>query len=374
MYADDEPLGNLFYTDGRGDDKWRHLLAANPIATFILDDLNKLEELKSFMGECEGSLIAGYFSYDLGLQLLGVESRHASPYPLAVLHAYNTWGEGRADKPELQSKLIPLNFQTNIGKKQYATAIDKIHQYIREGDFYQINYTQQLRATTPQDPIELFAHLTRRHPSSHACYFEWDDYSIHSLSPELFLHYSEGTLTTEPIKGTRPRGRSDEIDTIMLEQLLSSEKEQAELFMITDLLRNDLGKICQVGSIELEEIKGIYQLPRVWHTYSRIKGRIQDNLTPIEALLSMLPGGSISGCPKKRAVEVIDELETESRGIYTGCLGYFHPEGDFSFNIAIRTLVQQGDNLSLGTGGGITIDSNWEDEWEELLLKASTFL
>lgn len=373
MYADDELVGNLFLTDGRGDGQWRHLMAANPAASFVLDSLDKLADLQAFMKAHAGSLIAGYFSYDLGLELLGVNSRHASPYPLAVLHAYNKWGEGRSDKPELQSSLNPLHFETAITKGQYAKAIDSIHRYIRAGDFYQINFTQQLRAQTSQDPIELFAHLSRRHPASHACYFEWEDLSIHSLSPELFLHYSNGVLTTEPIKGTRQRGDSQESDGTQLEALLASEKEQAELYMITDLLRNDLGKVCEIGSINLEETKGIQQLPRVWHTYSRISGKLRSDLTPLEALLSMLPGGSISGCPKKRAVEVIDELEVSSRGIYTGCLGYFHPEGDFSFNIAIRTLVQVDDQLSLGTGGGITIDSNWEDEWSELLLKASTF-
>jgi len=143
--------------------------------------------------------------------------------------------------------------------------------------------------------------------------------------------------------------------------------------MITDLLRNDLGKVSEVGSIALEAVRDMRKLPRVWHTYSRISGRLRQDLKPIDALLSMLPGGSITGCPKKHAMEIIDELEDSSRGIYTGSMGYFHPDGDFSFNIAIRTLVQQGSEISLGSGGGITIDSNWEDEWDELMVKASTF-
>ncbi|MCF7807690.1 MAG: anthranilate synthase component I family protein [Candidatus Marinimicrobia bacterium] len=373
MIPSDSQIKNVFFTDGPENPEWRHLLAFNPASTFVLNGLNELENLKKFYETHKGLLIAGYFAYDLGLRLLGVESRHTFSNPLAVLHAYDTWEEGHQEKPVPQSTFPPLSFQASLTQEEYSTSIDRIHAYIRAGDFYQINFTQQLRARTTQQPRELFAHLSQRHPASHMCYFEWEDLTIHSLSPELFLHFAGGTLTTEPIKGTRPRGNSDEDDERQMTALLESEKEQAELFMITDLLRNDLGKVCEIGTVELELVKGIQKLPRVWHTYSRIKGKLGNEYTPLDALFSMLPGGSISGCPKKRALEVIDDLESESRGIYTGCLGYFHPAGDFSFNIAIRTLIQQGENLSLGTGGGITIDSNWEDEWNELLTKASTF-
>jgi para-aminobenzoate synthetase component 1 len=365
---------NLFKTQGCGTDQWRHLQAENPAQTFVLENIDELNDLKNFLFENERSLIAGYFSYDLGLQLLGVKSRHATQYPLVVLHAYETWKEGQANQLEVSSKFEALNLVNSITRDEYAQSIECIHQYIRAGDFYQLNFTQQLRGKTKCDPLELFGHLSDRHPANFACFLEWGDMAIHSLSPELFLHFSHGILTTEPIKGTRPRAKSGDLDELMRKELLSSEKEQAELYMITDLLRNDLGKVCQVGSVDLEEIRGIHQLPKVWHTYSRINGRLSKDFSKIEALLSMLPGGSISGCPKKRAVEIIDQLENESRGIYTGSLGYFHPDGDFSFNIAIRTLIQGGEALSLGTGGGITIDSNWEDEWDELRAKASTFM
>ena len=158
-----------------------------------------------------------------------------------------------------------------------------------------------------------------------------------------------------------------------LRELLHSEKEQAELYMIVDLLRNDLGKICTAGSVQVVKSKSIQKLEKVFHTYSVVQGRIKQDIHPIEALLSMSPGGSISGCPKKRACEIIHELEDYSRGVYTGTIGCILPDGTLQFNIAIRTVVQEGNELTLGVGGGITIDSNNNDEYNESLAKAASF-
>lgn len=386
---------SIFRSDGNDSRYWRNLLAFDPVATFTLSQADQLAALKSFLNRHKRRFCAGYFSYDLGLSLNGVRSRHEYGHPLAVFHAYENWAEMAGGKliligdkhkfddllqqPDTQiardiQQPASLNFTPSVSKDQYSKSIRRIKDYIKAGDFYQLNYTQRLRSTTEARARDLYPVLLDRHPAEHACYFENEDLALHSLSPELFLHYSEGILSTEPIKGTRPRGKTEIEDKAFMQELLASEKEQAELFMISDLLRNDLGKVSEIGSVSLGQIKGLKKLPKVWHTYSRIYGKLLSGLAPLDALISMLPGGSISGCPKKRALEVIDELEESSRGIYTGCLGYVHPDGDFSFNIAIRTLVQQGEDLSLGTGGGITIDSNWEDEWEELLVKASTFI
>jgi para-aminobenzoate synthetase component 1 len=314
--------------------------------------------------------------------------------PLAIFHVFENWLEIEPNNvniigldrnfeetllqilnsdPEPLSEQLSLHFGSSVRQIEYAENIGFIHDYIRAGDFYQINYTQRLHAETRVAPRTLYSEMIRCHPAVHACYFQQNNLAIHSLSPELFLHYADGILTTEPIKGTRPRGRDAVEDNILRLELLNSEKEQAELFMITDLLRNDLGKVCEIGSIELETTKELSKLPSVWHTHSRIAGKLRHDLQPLDALLSMFPGGSITGCPKHRALEVIDKLENSSREIYTGSMGYFHPKGDLSFNIAIRTLVQQGSQLSLGSGGGITIDSDWQAEWEEMLVKASTF-
>lgn len=374
-----------FRTDGDNNPMWRDLLAFDPTSSFILDNIENLSALEHFLEVNKNKLCAGYFSYDLGMALQGVSSRHPRQVPLAVLHAYDQWVEykgGQAqytgfdpadfeDENSGVSLSSSIEFVPRISKTTYKDIIARIQEYIRAGDFYQLNYTQQLTGSS-QDQVT-FAAMLNKHPAAYAMAMEFDGLKIHSLSPELFLHHMQGILTTEPIKGTRPRGATQQEDDAQRQLLMSSEKEQAELFMITDLLRNDLGKVCEIGSISLEAVKDMRKLPKVWHTYSRISGRLKQELKPLDALLSMLPGGSITGCPKKHAMEIIDELEDDSRGVYTGSMGYFHPHGDFSFNIAIRTLVQQGSKLTLGSGGGITIDSQWRDEWEELHVKASTF-
>lgn len=374
-----------FRTDGTGSKQWRDLLAYQPIAGFVLQDVSELAALTDFLNTYRNQLCGGYFSYDLGREIMGVSTRHSRLFPLAVIYAFDSWIEYREGEAlqhgqpwmadptadALSTDLAVLDFAPALEEPDYASVVNKIHEYIRAGDFYQLNFTQQLKVTS--SGVVDYTGLLENNPAAHAMSMHFDDVKIHSLSPELFLHYSDGRLLTEPIKGTRPRGQDQVEDDAFRQALMSSEKEQAELFMITDLLRNDLGMVCEVGSIALEAVKGIRKLPRVWHTYSRISGRLLKQLKPLEALLAMLPGGSITGCPKKHAMEIIDLLEGESRDIYTGNLGYFHPEGDFSFNIAIRTLVQKGETLRLGSGGGITIDSHWQDEWQELVVKASTF-
>ena len=378
--------GSCFRTDGDGTSMWRDLLAFQPSSSFILDDIENLPALEDFLELNGDKLCSGYFSYDLGMALQGVVSQHIRQVPLAVIHVYDKWVEYKQGLPvyvglepvDFDNKVIDpdtfsaIEFTPGISKSRYSNIIDGIHEYIRAGDFYQLNYTHQLLGKTAKQIS--YAAMLKKHPAAYAMAMEFDGMKIHSLSPELFLHHKDGILTTEPIKGTRPRGATQQEDDARRQELMSSEKEQAELFMITDLLRNDLGKVSAVGSISLEAVKDMRKLPKVWHTYSRISGRLRPGLKPVDALLSMLPGGSITGCPKKHAMEIIDELEDASRGVYTGSMGYFHPHGDFSFNIAIRTLVQQDSKISMGSGGGITIDSVWTEEWEELMVKASTFL
>ncbi|NQV16235.1 anthranilate synthase component I family protein [bacterium] len=383
----------VFRTDNDGNSEWRCIIAFDPIDTFELNHPQELDKLRLFFQENQENLCAGYLSYDLGLFLQGISSRHGLIQPLAVFHAYNNWLEydenevyivsedkkfekqlgHLLDKDSFHADHAPLRLQLTVDRDRYKTCIESIHDYIRAGDFYQINFTQQLEGLTQAPPRSLYANLIQGHPAAYACYFEHAELSILSLSPELFLHYNAGTLTTEPIKGTRPRNPDQKQDLALKQELLASAKEQAELFMITDLLRNDLGKVSEIGSVVISELKAVYKLPRVWHTYSRIRSKLHPDLQAVDALLSMFPGGSITGCPKRRAMEVIDELEISARGLYTGSLGYFHPDGDVSFNIAIRTLIQRGSDVTLGTGGGITIDSNWMEEWNELLVKASTF-
>ena len=389
-----ESVAGVFHSDTDGKSDWKQLLAFDPVATLIIEDISDLKDLHKFLNQNKAHLCAGFLSYDLGLELKGIKSVHRSRHPLVVFQAYDSWVEnGQTDlhvhstsaeyhrqietilaKPASKPRRASNStFVPSLEQEAYKAGINRIHKYIRAGDFYQLNFTQQLISQTESTPRALFDQVRSRHPAAYAAYFEFEEMMVHSLSPELFLHHDAGVLTTEPIKGTRPRASDAQQDEIQRNELLESEKEQAELFMITDLLRNDLGEVSEIGSVSLDAVKEIRKLPRVWHTYSRISSQISSSYEPLDALLAMFPGGSITGCPKKRAMEVIDELEVSSRGIYTGSIGYFLPGGEFCFNIAIRTLIQQGPELSLGSGGGITIDSKWDDEWEELLIKATTF-
>jgi len=197
------------------------------------------------------------------------------------------------------------------------------------------------------------------------------DHAIVSSSPELFLKRTGRTIETRPIKGTRPRGNSPKRNEEMRRELLNSAKEAAELTMVVDLERNDLGRICEYGSVEVAEHRYVDELPSLFHTVSTVRGRLKKNTSAVEVLRATFPGGSISGCPKIRAIEVIDELEPTQRHVYTGSIGFFAPGGDFTLNIAIRTMVASGGKLHYQVGGGIVADSDPEREYQETLDKAA---
>jgi para-aminobenzoate synthetase component I len=215
--------------------------------------------------------------------------------------------------------------------------------------------------------------VARRNPVQHLAYLEGDGYAIHSASPERFVRVHGRAIETFPIKGTRPRGNDAQQDRAQLAALLASEKEAAELNMISDLLRNDLGQVCVAGSVQVVASRIPRAGPNVWHTASHISGLLREGTSGFDAVLEMLPGGSISGCPKRRALEIIAELEQSRRGVYTGVIGRIDPDGSCDFSVAIRTLVQQGGDVYLSVGGGIVYDSRLEWELEETRLKAVSF-
>ena len=212
----------------------------------------------------------------------------------------------------------------------------------------------------------------KKNPVDFAVYIEGDGFEILSASLERFIKICDGKIITQPVKGTRPRGRNKEEDKKFVKELLDSEKETAELNMITDLLRNDVGKISKIGTVKLEANRLIQKCPTVWHAYSKITGEVA--VEPVEALITMFPGGSITGCPKKRAIEIIDELEPYTRGIYTGAIGHIEKNGNLDFNIAIRTIIKKEDKLYLQVGGGIVIDSTEKAEFKETIDKAMSFM
>ena len=207
-----------------------------------------------------------------------------------------------------------------------------------------------------------------------AAYIEGDGFEILSASPERFVKIRGRAIETCPIKGTRARGRTREEDERLKQELLTNVKERAELDMITDLLRNDIGKVCSFGSVKVCDRRLLSSCQTVWHTYSRIRGQLRDTVEPVYALISMLPGGSVTGCPKKRSLEIIDELEPYTRSVYCGAIGYIEPNGDIDFNIAIRTIIKKGKKVYLSVGGGVVYDSDCEAEFRETLEKAKSFL
>ncbi len=355
---------------GNEKSDWLNISASNPIDILSLslnDDPNKLVE---FVKEYEGKFLAGFITYEYGAKQLGVPVHDIKNFPAVHFRAYDSFDEYPIfDKP----KIIDWDyFKPKISKIDYDFQFNKIQSHIRSGDFYQLNYTHQLNSQTTATPKEMFIKLREKNQVGFSVYMEESEWAIHSLSPEQFIKIENGVITTKPIKGTYPRGRSNSEDKRNLTALLANEKEQAELYMIIDLLRNDLGKICKTGSVNVLESKSVEILEKVFHTYGVVQGQIKNEIHPLEALLSMSPGGSISGCPKKRACEIIYDLESEARGIYTGTIGYILPNGSLHFNIAIRTITQVGHNLTLGVGGGITIGSELENEYNETLVKATS--
>ena len=268
---------------------------------------------------------------------------------------------------------LGVRWTPSISRSEYGKAFKKIQRDIRHGEYYQLNLTYRLYAESSTDHRRLFCALARRNPASGTSYFEDGDFALLSLSPERFVTIEGDRIVTCPIKGTRPRGKNPREDVKFKNELLKSEKEAAELNMITDLLRNDIGKVSLQGSVKVTGHRLLQKNPSVWHTYSVIEGRLQPKIHPVDALQSMFPGGSVTGCPKRAAVERIDELETEERGPYCGSMAMLSRSGFLDSTILIRTIVAKGSRLSLGVGGGIVADSREQEEWEETQQKAKAF-
>jgi len=216
--------------------------------------------------------------------------------------------------------------------------------------------------------------LRRINPAAFSVLMKLDGFDIISSSPERFLKIEQGAVETRPIKGTRPRGQTEEEDMLNRLALLNSEKDRAELLMIVDLERNDLSKVCKPHSIKVTQLYKLEEYSTVFHLVSIIKGQLKDKVDAVSCLQACFPGGSITGTPKIRAMEIIDELEGLKRSIYTGCIGYFSFDGNADFNIVIRTIIKQDDQVYFGVGGGITWDSDEDAEYQETLDKAKALM
>ncbi len=261
--------------------------------------------------------------------------------------------------------------------KEYVASVERILSRIRAGDFYQANLTRQVEASFKQvDPVSLYLRLRSYNPApfSAALKVDRDGPWILSSSPERFLRVTDGVVETRPIKGTVPREGDPLTDRANREALTGSSKDAAELAMIVDVLRNDLGRVCDYGSIRLAGHRNLEAYARVYHLVSSVTGKLREEADVVDLLRAAFPGGSITGAPKIKAMECLAELEPFGRGAYTGAIGYVGPNGDADFSIAIRTMVLSENRVSFGIGGGVVADSNPESEREETLVKGSALM
>ncbi|GJM26606.1 MAG: aminodeoxychorismate synthase, component I [Phycisphaerae bacterium] len=345
----------------------------------------------------------GFIPYECGEAAVGIALSHSSAMRFALYdsvaiydHKLRQWTVLAVDFPQSRSASderlrawrdrlaqaadIPIAsdldedrvgaapIQSNMSNDEYFEKVARAIEYIRAGDIYQVNLTQRFTVATEVDPLSLYLQLQRVNPADYSAYLGYEDQAILSASPELFVHLgADGSMITRPIKGTRPRIGDDDR---MRDELRKSEKDRAELTMIVDLLRNDMGRVCQYGSIDVTDAAQIETHPTVHHLVGTIVGQANPGVTGIDVLRAMFPGGSITGCPKTRAMEIIRELEPTPREAYCGAIGYLSADGSMNMNIAIRTMIHRHDRVHVYAGGAITADSSHEDEYNESLSKA----
>lgn len=379
--------------------------------------LPRLEGFPPFLGGA-----AGYFAYDLGehLEVLPSRSRDDLGLPDCYLGFYDTvvaidHQAGRtylcsSGLPETEARraerraagrweqvmerleqryrtvdnraavgpgsgMLPAGtVHSNFTREEYCQAVRRAKEYIAAGDIYQVNLSQRLWAETQLTPLELYRRLRRINPAPFAAFLDLEGVKVASASPERFLKVTGRQVETRPIKGTRPRGRDPESDRRLREELWNSEKDRAELVMIVDLERNDLGRVCEYGSVRVPELFCLEEYATVFHLVSTVVGTLRPGLDVVDLLKASFPGGSITGAPKIRAMEIIDELEGIKRGIYTGAIGYLSFSGDADLNIVIRTFVLVGNRAYFQVGGGIVADSDPEAEYQETLDKARALI
>ncbi|KRQ87914.1 Aminodeoxychorismate synthase component 1 [Caloramator mitchellensis] len=392
------------------------IIVFNPKATIkyingkvIVEDKGKIyERVENFLSvldeylekykktECEtifnGGFV-GYFSYDFGMELMNVELNNIkkSKIPDAFFGYYDEYVvidhregcmhvcaeneeiidilEYLKDKEYIPNKVDEMQLNTNFTKEDYKEGVEKVREYIRQGEVYQVNISQQFYSSGIVNPYDAYAILRNKNYGPYNAFLEVDGGYILSTSPEQFIRKRGNFITTRPIKGTTKKSNNKEENERLKTLLLKSEKIKSELLMIIDLERNDLSKICIPGTVNVVDLFEVEEYATVNHLVSTIQGKLLENIKFSDIIKAMFPGGSITGAPKLRSMQVIEEIENMARGIYTGSIGYISNNGNFDFNIAIRTVVIDDDGIRYNVGGGIVWDSDPEDEYEETLHK-----
>lgn len=394
-----DPVATL-EIDARGAVHFDSATLTPPAA--LLDDPFALKQwlleqlpLPAFASELPflGGLV-GYWSYEFGRAQLGIESRHPSATGLPAMrlglygwcitldHETRTgWIVATSEQTERVQAWLGASpsragafrltgaFEAELDQPAYTERFEAVQRYIRAGDCYQINLAQRLRAPFEGDPWQAYRRLRDATPTPFAGYMAWGEQAVLSLSPERFIQVRNGDVETRPIKGTRARGETPEEDARLAKALQASLKDRAENVMIVDLLRNDLGRVCRPGSIHVPALCALESYPNVHHLVSVVQGTLAEGHSALSLLAAAFPGGSITGAPKIRAMQIIDELEPCQRSVYCGSLGYVDVRGHMDTSIAIRSMVADRGELHVWGGGGLVADSNAEEEYLETLDK-----
>jgi para-aminobenzoate synthetase component 1 len=349
--------------------------------------------------------ILGYWSYDWGIQLHQVKRHIPAHHSLPLLHlglydwaiivdhqtqtstyvSYNlekdhaSFLEDLLTTPAIPVESIPFqlqsSWQSNIDYNEYQQQFLHIKEHLHAGNCYQVNFSQRFFADYTGDPWQAYQRLMATCSATFCAYLNCDNHHILSLSPERLLKvYSDKSVEAKPIKGTRPRGKSTEEDQQLALELQLSTKDRAENVMIVDMLRNDLGRLCVTGSISVPHLCNLESYHNVHHLVSSIQGQLSESCHPLHLLKSIFPGASITGAPKKRVIEIIEELETHQRHIYCGSIGYYSVDGQLDSNICIRTALCYDGHIEIAGGGGIVLDSDVAEEYAEIQTKISAML
>ncbi len=402
--------GGAWLPRSRGQETWslgdEAVLLADPVRTLVATEPGQVPGLLAEIEteQLQGRYVAGYLAYEAG-EAFGRTVRHSSArslaagalacddVPLAWMGVYRPgsavivpareWAShlDAFDASPTARLLATVKPDLGVTKEEYSAAIGRVREYIAAGDTYQVNYTVRARyglgstgdAQPPEqlDPLDYFLALVVRQPVPYAAFLDLGDTQVISLSPELFLRRDGERLESRPMKGTRPRGATHPADVALAHELAETEKERAEDLMIVDMVRNDLGRVCRTSSVHVPTLYAVEPYRTVWQMTSTVQGLLQPSMSLPEVMWAMFPGASITGAPKHHTMELIAEVETEPRGVYTGTVALFSPGGDFTGNIGIRTIIHRQGRCTLGVGSGIVWDATAPAEYEETLAKAA---
>lgn len=353
---------------------------AGAIGFFSYDFGRTLEVIPSYSEEDVNTPDCYFYFYD---NAIIVDSLEKKTYLTALglltdkeksMNILKAMISGGARQAFEEPVVCDVEFSSNLSRDEYLDSVEKVRAYIRSGDVYITNLTQRFHCKTQKEPYQVYSHLRRINPAPFAAFMHFEGFSMISSSPERFLKVQNNLVETRPIKGTRPRGRNELEDAMNRQELLDSEKDRSELLMIVDLERNDLSRVCKKHTVKVTELFRLEEYSTVFHLVSTVIGELKDGYSAIDCIQACFPGGSITGAPKVRSMEVIEELEPTRRSIYTGCLGYLGFDGNADFNIVIRTILMKDGAAYFGVGGGITWESEKYAEYDETLDKARALM